>query len=527
VTANTEYDGRSGSTLSFEQISIGDYLEIKSYKSVDGSLIAVRVKMEDEYNDHHGHEVEIFGKIDDIIDNKIVIGSWEFIVNEHTIIMNKNKILISFSELKVNDRVEVKAYKQSDGSFLAVRIKFEDNSGYDDNSEIEIKAQIEAIDASSITVRGLNFSYDQNTVFLDHNRMSADVSSFTVGMLVEIKGNRNSDGKYYASRVKIEDFFNNQVELKGFIDEITDSYIIVNSIKFQVNGSTVVLDNLNNQIDYNSLVMDQLVEIKGYKTGNSDLTAVRIKIEDGNDIEVYGSISEITPTHFELDGLVINVDNSTIFLNHNNQNISYSDLQVGYFVEVKYIVSQGGSAKALKVKIEDRPGFLTVIGSIGSVNNSNIQVELSDFQINESTVVIDKSYNIISVSDLRPGEDVSLWIDASVSSNPLVLQIQSKVSSVTSADPEALIVSTFELHQNYPNPFNPTTNITFSMQNNDFVSLKVFNAIGQEVKTLLNENMSAGTHTVAFNASELTSGVYFYRLESGKSVSIKKMILMK
>ncbi|MCB9210650.1 MAG: hypothetical protein H6609_14885, partial [Ignavibacteriales bacterium] len=397
VNANTEYKGRSGSTFSFTQISVGDFLEIKSYKSANGDLVAVRVKMEDEHDDnHHGHEVEITGNIDNILENKIVLGSWEFTVNDQTIIMDRNKTLITFSDLSVNDLVEVKAFRQSDGSFLAVRIKFEDNSGFGDNSEIEITSQIEAMDATSLTVRGITFNYDLNTTFLDHNRMAVDAASFSVGMLVEVKGYRNSDGSYYASRVKIEDFFNNEVELKGNIEELTDSYIIINTVKFLVNNSTAVFDNNNNSIVYSVLSVGQLVEIKGYKTNGTELTAVRIKIEDGEDVELYGSITAIFPTYFELDGLTINIDNITSYLNHLNQNINYSDLQVGYFVEVKYIVNPDGSAKAIRVKIEDRPGFMTVIGSIGSVSNSNIQVELSDFQINESTVVLDKSYNVIS-----------------------------------------------------------------------------------------------------------------------------------
>jgi hypothetical protein len=528
VTENTEYDGRSGSTFSFEQISIGDFLEIEAYKTVNGDLIAVEVEMEDNFDDyHHGNEVEITGKIDNILNNKIVLGAWEFSINDQTIIIDRNKTLISFSDLSINDLVEVKAYKQADGSFLAIRIKFEDNSSFDDNSEIELTAQIEDFGASSLTVRGLTFSYDQNTVFLDYNRIAADPASFTVGMLVEVKGYKNSDGSYYASRVKIEDFFNNEVELKGNIDELTDSYIIVNTVKFLVNGSTIVLDNNNIPNDYSSLAVGQLVEIKGYKTNGTDLTAVRIKMEDGDDLELYGSITAIFSTYFELNGLVITIDNTTSYLNHLNQNISYSDLEVGFFVEVKFIVNPDGSAKATRVKIEDLPGFITVIGSIGSVSNSNIQLELSDFKINASTVVLDKSYKVISANELTSGESVTLWVDATESSNPVVLQILSKVNSITSAKTGIIVEKSFELQQNYPNPFNPTTNISFLLQNSEFVSLKIFNAIGQEVKTLVNENMSAGSHTVEFNATDFTSGIYFYRLESGNTVSIKKMMLMK
>lgn len=85
----------------------------------------------------------------------------------------------------------------------------------------------------------------------------------------------------------------------------------------------------------------------------------------------------------------------------------------------------------------------------------------------------------------------------------------------------------YSLSQNYPNPFNPTTNIKFSIPENGFVSLKVFNTLGQEVATLINEVKSSGTYQVDFNASNLASGMYVYTLTSGSVNISKKMILMK
>jgi len=86
---------------------------------------------------------------------------------------------------------------------------------------------------------------------------------------------------------------------------------------------------------------------------------------------------------------------------------------------------------------------------------------------------------------------------------------------------------TFNLAQNYPNPFNPTTNISFSVPQSGKVKLAVYNMIGQEVAVLVNGVVSEGSHVVEFNAKSLPSGAYFYKLESGNSVSIKKMLLLK
>ncbi len=85
----------------------------------------------------------------------------------------------------------------------------------------------------------------------------------------------------------------------------------------------------------------------------------------------------------------------------------------------------------------------------------------------------------------------------------------------------------YNLSQNYPNPFNPTTNIKFSIPSTELVKLVVFDVLGREVATLVNEVKNAGNYTADFDASHLSSGVYFYRLESGNFIQTKKMLLVK
>jgi hypothetical protein len=98
---------------------------------------------------------------------------------------------------------------------------------------------------------------------------------------------------------------------------------------------------------------------------------------------------------------------------------------------------------------------------------------------------------------------------------------------VTSLSDDKLTPDGFILTQNYPNPFNPTTTISFSIPASAFTSLKVYDIIGNEVATLVNEEKPAGTHEVRFYASALASGIYFYRLRAGSFISTRKMILTK
>jgi len=88
-------------------------------------------------------------------------------------------------------------------------------------------------------------------------------------------------------------------------------------------------------------------------------------------------------------------------------------------------------------------------------------------------------------------------------------------------------VKKFELTQNYPNPFNPTTTISYILPQAGMVKLTLYNILGQEIRTLVNEVKEAGTHSINFNASDLNSGVYVYKIESGSFTQTKKMTLVK
>ncbi|MDL1892587.1 T9SS type A sorting domain-containing protein [Sphingobacteriales bacterium CHB3] len=89
------------------------------------------------------------------------------------------------------------------------------------------------------------------------------------------------------------------------------------------------------------------------------------------------------------------------------------------------------------------------------------------------------------------------------------------------------VPTAFELEQNYPNPFNPSTKIAFSLTGSGFTTLTVYNVLGQKVASPMAQNMEAGRHEVDFNSSDLTSGVYFYRLESGNYSAVRKMMILK
>ncbi len=96
------------------------------------------------------------------------------------------------------------------------------------------------------------------------------------------------------------------------------------------------------------------------------------------------------------------------------------------------------------------------------------------------------------------------------------------ISNISNEVPEG-----YSLSQNYPNPFNPSTNLEFGISELGFVSLKIYNTLGKEIATLVNTNLSPGTYKYNFDASGLTSGIYFYTIKAGEFTETKRMLLVK
>jgi hypothetical protein len=110
---------------------------------------------------------------------------------------------------------------------------------------------------------------------------------------------------------------------------------------------------------------------------------------------------------------------------------------------------------------------------------------------------------------------------------PVVVNLAGTGAEPTGADLLSDVPTEFSLWQNYPNPFNPATQIRFDLPESAHVRLDVYNSLGQRVATLVNETMSAGSHEVSFNAGQLSSGHYLYRLEAGSEVFTRTMTLIK
>ena len=114
-----------------------------------------------------------------------------------------------------------------------------------------------------------------------------------------------------------------------------------------------------------------------------------------------------------------------------------------------------------------------------------------------------------------------------VSSNGDVIKIADTLNVLTGVNGNLSIPESFSMSQNYPNPFNPATNIKYSIPQNTFVRIAIFDVLGREVSAPVNEFKQAGNYEVNFNASDLCSGIYYYKINAGSFTDTKKMILIK
>ncbi|MCC6253484.1 MAG: T9SS type A sorting domain-containing protein [Ignavibacteriaceae bacterium] len=120
-----------------------------------------------------------------------------------------------------------------------------------------------------------------------------------------------------------------------------------------------------------------------------------------------------------------------------------------------------------------------------------------------------------------------MWAGGIPNNNGWFMPGNLTVTPATDLKYEEEIPFQYQLSQNFPNPFNPVTRIRYSIPQSSFVTLKVYNILGKEISTLVNEEKSVGNYEVDFEGGNLTSGIYFYKIESGSFTDTKKFILLK
>ena len=179
---------------------------------------------------------------------------------------------------------------------------------------------------------------------------------------------------------------------------------------------------------------------------------------------------------------------------------------------------------------------------ISQLNGNSIKVQWHNRDTENDSIVIQRrigngsfsDYSVVAPSDSQfidiattPGNSYYYRLKIIMKDSVEVQSYPVMINDIATSVKTSNLPFQFYLYNNYPNPFNPSTEISFSLQESEKVTLKVYNVLGQEVALLVNQEMTAGQHSVKFDGNGLSSGVYIYKLNAGSFSSIKKMVLLK
>jgi hypothetical protein len=234
----------------------------------------------------------------------------------------------------------------------------------------------------------------------------------------------------------------------------------------------------------------------------------------------------------EFSVVEIRVDGNTI-LTLNAANVTTYDQVTLISMSAPYVPSKFKSVKmgdngtiTWQINIDDPGTYKLLINYQNWGEDQDGQVTVGSVS---SPVTFVAEADSVGLSVLSDGFDLTTGDNTITltAGNILVDYIQLNKETVISAVSENKLPLVYQIDQNYPNPFNPTTNIHFVLAQASNVKLTVYNLLGQEVVTLVNNPLRAGAHTIQFDAGQLASGIYFYRLEAGDFVTQKRMVLLK
>ncbi len=292
---------------------------------------------------------------------------------------------------------------------------------------------------------------------------------------------------------------------------------IGNSIALDASGNVYVAGSVNVSstdhnyliIKYNSSGVQQWANTYGASGSTLD-DALFVKLDLSGNIIVTGN-SYLAPTSLKFTTIKYNSAGVQQWLNRDTLGKDPVALRLDSDDNI-YIAGSGSTTLT-------STDFMTIKYNSSGVQQWSMRFNAANGSDKPTDMKIDGSGNVyvVGISDSSAG---NVYMDyATVKYSQL---IPTGVNIISNEIP-----SKYSLSQNYPNPFNPSTSIEFSLTEKSFITLKVFDTKGTEVSNLANENLTAGIYRYNFNAVNLPSGIYFYKLETDKFSETKKMILLK
>ncbi len=519
--------------ISISSLQVGTVIKIKGEYRSDGNLWALEIEVKEKSDSEINEE----GTIELLDNSSLTVNGILFNFDASTIIYNDNKQKVDFSTLQIGIEVEVKAIVLNDGSYLALRIKVKKQK----QDEVKKEGAIQNLTLTSLTILQTEFTVDSTTVIKNEEDDVVLFSDLSLNMRVKVEGYIDALGNYFAEEIEVKEKGNDEIDISAPITALSEGKIDAAGLSFNVTEVTIIMNESEDSLNFSNLQLGQFVKIKATRLPNLSYLALRIIIKDSTSkyFEIEGNINYIALDSVIIEGQYFLTDDNTLYFDDENNSLTLDDFSSNSFVSVKVSITNDGGFLIVEMKLKETGSMQGEIESdSSSAGNANLgKTAAVSFYLYGIKVIVDNSTLIVGTFNTKLDQsylDTGAVVDAKGTLNSagdllassvkvLVASTVTEINDVNNSN----LTYTFALQQNYPNPFNPTTTIKYQLPQAGFVSLKVYDILGSEVASLVNQQQQAGNYIVNFDASQITSGIYFYRLESNNYSVTKRMLLLK
>ena len=349
--------------------------------------------------------VQLRGILEEVGENFIILYDRKIQVTPNTEIISSEGEAIEIADLSVGDEVSVELEFTSANSeeLRALKIVRFNN---DRLEEVLVTGEISELADRQLVVQNLVFSVNEDTRIVGLNGEELAFNELRVGTLVNVLGQYSADGTLIALLIAAVDDSRGEIAIEGTVEAVNGDSFVVEGVLFLVDNSTVILNELGEVISLSMLQAGQFVEVRA-QLGETGLpVAITVKIQENTNGSVFaeGTIEQLLDDGLVVQGRKFLVDNETLVVDQNGQNISFNLLSVGLSVTVIGQYSADGVLMARLIQLrDDNRDEVRLDGIITNLVEGGLIVKDVFFLVTDATIIVDQEGNMLSYRDLAPG----------------------------------------------------------------------------------------------------------------------------
>ncbi len=519
--------------------ALQDGFNVSAFAFGDGDDLDVRfMRVFDIVRD----ERSVLGRVVALGNNSFSIRELTFEVNDETVFLDPLGDPMTFDDVVERMRVEVKAVAEGT-SLIAREVQAKPR-------DRKLTGTVTDIQGDYLVVAGLTITIDPMTVFLNGDEEAINQTDIVAGQTVNLTVTLGPGGQPLATEIRLLPRIEDEVVLNGTVEAVVDDLIVVLGRRFQVIPNTLLVDENDNPTDIQAYSVGDAVRIRALLLAGDNLVALRVRKLDAaaTDIKVEGPIVSVSASTLEVMGIFFFINETSQFYDLNRNEVTVNEFAEGQTVSVIGEGQANGTVVVTRVQVQN---VSLASGETTGIVDGEFSMFGNDYSVDENTMVLGENNVQLDLEDIEAGQFLEVRgvgeVEGGVAGKTGAAILASKIKIIDAegsgeyeleVEPEGTatedesIPEDYALFQNYPNPFNPITTIRFSLPVNADVTLKIFDVTGREIQTIVSSTMTAGTHEVQWNGRNsaglrVASGVYLYRLEAGRNVMTKRMVLLK